>query len=217
MSARRQPRTGPRKTARRTAYHHGDLPQALIAAARRLLATRGPDAFTLRETARVVGVNHAAAYRHFADKRALLAAVAEESFRALAERMRAAAARVPADDVALRLERMLVAGVRTALDNPAVFRLMFGPRLNEDGRFPALERALDTAVRPVLGEVEHGLAAGALRGGSATDLTLGLLMLMKGYVDFVLTRRVRVRPARMADYFATVLAPYLAGMGSPRR
>ena len=63
----------------------------------------------------------------------------------------------------------------------------------------------------------HTSVAMPLRGGSATDLTLGLLMLLKGYVDFVLTRRVRVRPARMADYFATVLAPYLTGMRAPRR
>src|SRR5262245_1806188 len=67
---------------RRSRYHHGDLPRALRDAATRLIAERGADGFTLREAARLVGVDHAAAYRHFADKRALLAAIAEDGYAA---------------------------------------------------------------------------------------------------------------------------------------
>ena len=81
-----------RRTAERAAYHHGDLPRAFVAAALELIAREGAEALTLRRVARAVGVNHAAAYRHFDDKEALLAAVAEQGFVTLAERMTAALA-----------------------------------------------------------------------------------------------------------------------------
>ena len=65
------------KSARRPkTYHHGALPAALMEVAKELIAERGLDGFTLREVARRVGVTHVAAYRHYADRRALLAAVA---------------------------------------------------------------------------------------------------------------------------------------------
>jgi AcrR family transcriptional regulator len=92
-------------TRRRSTYHHGDLPRALRDAARRLVAEHGPEGFTLREAARDVGVSHAAAYRHFADKRALLAAVCEDGYRALATTLRAANRRRPADEAGTRIAR----------------------------------------------------------------------------------------------------------------
>ncbi|HEX7639017.1 MAG TPA: TetR family transcriptional regulator, partial [Burkholderiaceae bacterium] len=73
----------PSSRARR-AYHHGDLPNALRAAAARLVAERGVEAVSLREISQAAGVSHAAAYRHYADKAALLAELAEEGFRQLA-------------------------------------------------------------------------------------------------------------------------------------
>jgi len=65
---------------KRGRYHHGDLRRALLDAALELLAREGASALTLREVARRAGVTHAAPYRHFTDKQALLAAVAEEGF-----------------------------------------------------------------------------------------------------------------------------------------
>src|SRR2546429_977719 len=65
-------------------YHHGNLRQALIDAALELIEERGVPALTLREVARQVGVTHAAPQRHFADRAALVAAVAEQGFRGLA-------------------------------------------------------------------------------------------------------------------------------------
>src|SRR6476661_2659571 len=65
-------------------YHHGNLRQALVDATVLLLESEGPHAVTLRAVAGRAGVSHAAPYRHFADKDALLAAVAEEGFRAMA-------------------------------------------------------------------------------------------------------------------------------------
>jgi len=77
------------------AYHHGDLREALLAVARRVLATAGPEALSLRELARALDVSHNAPYRHFPTREALLAALAAEGFRELSRRTREAMEQVP--------------------------------------------------------------------------------------------------------------------------
>jgi AcrR family transcriptional regulator len=197
---------------RRAAYHHGDVPRALVEAAADLIARHGADGFTLRQAARQVGVNHTAAYRHFADKRAVLAAVAERGYRALGDRMRAALRRAPADPTA-RIGRLQAAFVRFALTHPHDFRVMFGPRLNVDGRFPSLEAAIAAVLGLLVTEIERGIAAGTLRAGNARDLALGLWVMAQGYADMVLERRIHVRSQAVAlQYFATLLQPYLDGI-----
>ena len=76
QTARQTPAGHPEKRG----YHHGNLRAALVRATRELLASRGPKGFTLADAARKAGVSAAAPYRHFADREALLAAVAHEGF-----------------------------------------------------------------------------------------------------------------------------------------
>src|SRR5262245_22032342 len=64
-------------------YHHGKLKETLIRVAIELIEKRGDASFTIRELAKLAGVSHAAAYRHFRSKRELLAQIAEEGFHAL--------------------------------------------------------------------------------------------------------------------------------------
>ncbi len=104
-------------------YHHGDLRAALVSAGLHLLATRTVDDLSLREVARAVGVSANAVYRHFADKRTLMKALAAEGFRALAVTQRKAAE--AAGGGAAGFDATGVAYVRYALANPALFRLMF--------------------------------------------------------------------------------------------
>ena len=90
----------------RAGYHHGNLPRALIDTTLDLVAERGVHGFSMAEASRRLGVAVAAPYRHFADRDALLAAVAVRAGEALAERL----ARVSrTTDPAQRL----VAAVRT--------------------------------------------------------------------------------------------------------
>ncbi|PKV98553.1 TetR family transcriptional regulator [Nocardia fluminea] len=105
-----------------TSYHHGDLPSALVRAAVELLEEDGAADLSLRAAARRAGVSTAAPYRHFADRDALLSAVAAVGFRALAEQLVAASAEpsTPED-----LATIAVAYVRFALARPALFRVMF--------------------------------------------------------------------------------------------
>lgn len=207
------PRPSRARAARRTRYHHGDLPRALRDAGARLVAERGADGFTLREAARLVGVNHAAAYRHFSDKRALLAAIAEDGYGELARRMRRADAAARPGDVLARIRRVAAAYVAFARATPALFALMTGPRLNEDGRFPSLESALRSSVEALEAPLRDGRAAGTLRTDQPLTMqTLSVLTLVHGYAEFVLARRIHVRPARTAELLETLLDPVLRGL-----
>ncbi len=108
-------------------YHHGDLRRSLIAGGLVLLEEKGAAALGLREIARLVGVSAAAPYRHFADRKALLEAVAAEGFRQFSEAMATAAEGRPEGE---QLATMAFAYVRFALEQPALFRLMFSSELH---------------------------------------------------------------------------------------
>jgi AcrR family transcriptional regulator len=113
----------------KSAYHHGDLRAALITSALTRLGGAGGD-ISLRELARDLGVSAMAAYRHFASKEALLAAVADEGFKQLDAETHA---RTGSPSEQLFLD--LTAYVAFARANPALYSLMFGT-LHADG--PAL-------------------------------------------------------------------------------
>ena len=125
--AKQPARSAPRRPVALAPYHHGNLRQALVDAGLALLEAapageRGE--LSLRQLARQVGVSANACYRHFADKEALLVALAAEGFRRMgaAQASAAAAEREPMD------QHCAAGGayVRFARDNPALFRLMFG-------------------------------------------------------------------------------------------
>ena len=84
-------------TLARDTYHHGDLRRSLIEAAEILLEARGAAGLSLRAVAKRAGVSHAAPYRHFHDKAALLDAIAQTGFERLSERVREAWERNPGD------------------------------------------------------------------------------------------------------------------------
>jgi AcrR family transcriptional regulator len=108
-------------------YHHGDLRRALINAALALVTEEQDWAFSLREVARRAGVSHNAPYNHFPEKRDLLGAVAAAGFEALRERMRVSVAGVADPRTALIASAKAYVGA--GVENPALYRLMFGPAL----------------------------------------------------------------------------------------
>lgn len=118
------------KTLKEASYHHGNLREALIAAAIAVMAETGVSHFSLSELARKVGVTPAAAYKHFADKETLLAVLAQYGFTLLRERFEAAApeAKPPTNSKQAnqRFERIGQAYVQFGLDEPALFNLIFG-------------------------------------------------------------------------------------------
>jgi len=120
-------------------YHHGDLRAALIAAARQILAREGLEAMSLRAVARAAGVSRQAPYHHFADKNALLAAVAADGFRELRAAMLSRMAGAgPGID---QLTACGVGYVAFAVGQPALFRLMFAFWGDDFANDPDLARA----------------------------------------------------------------------------
>jgi AcrR family transcriptional regulator len=119
-------------TSQKRNYHHGDLRAAAIAAGLDLLKSRTADDLGLREVARAVGVSATALYRHFPDKGALLRALAGEGLRLLATVQREASD--AAGGGAPGFNATGSAYVRFALDNPALFRLIFANPMPHDAK-----------------------------------------------------------------------------------
>ncbi|MCU0647421.1 MAG: TetR/AcrR family transcriptional regulator [Gemmatimonadaceae bacterium] len=145
----------------RSQYRHGDLRAAALEAARAAVAVDGAAALSLRAVARDVGVTHAALYRHFPDRDALLAELGVEALQQLAADQERARARTA--DPARALEAVALAYFRYALRDPALFRVAFV--LARKSAYPALRAAADAAERPALlalhRAAEHGLIASA--------------------------------------------------------
>lgn len=112
-----------------------DLRQACLDEARRILAESGPEKLSLRTVARRIGVSHQAPYKHFANKDAVIAALAQEAYADFAASLQASGTTGdPAEDLA----RMGVAYVRYGLAHPAEYRLMFGTPLPGAAQAPEL-------------------------------------------------------------------------------
>jgi AcrR family transcriptional regulator len=117
-------------------YHHGNLRDALLAAARSLLDGGGIEALSLRALAKATGVTQAAPYGHFRDKDELLAAIAEEGFQRLALQMAEDATGAPTTQA--RIERLMVSYITFARDNKNLFQVMFGRELSDLRQYPTL-------------------------------------------------------------------------------
>src|SRR6202022_3301834 len=113
----------------KAAYHHGDLRGACVRAAMELLEEGSQTSLSLRAVARRAGVSPAAPYRHFADREALVSAIAAVGYRELAERLVAAH---PAPSTPEQLASVAIAYVQFALERPALFRIMFGEPCDRD-------------------------------------------------------------------------------------
>jgi AcrR family transcriptional regulator len=142
-------------------YHHGDLRRAVIETAMGMLHEDKGWQFTLREVARRAGVSHAAPYKHFPDKAALLAEMALVGFDRLREALTAAKRR---RQNSLRDEFVAVARayVRFGTSNPALYRLMFSGDAGKAVDVHLSERAL-AAFGVLIELLERGQAEGVVR------------------------------------------------------
>lgn len=186
MSTARRNAARPPRARRKPAgaYHHGDLRRSLLDAALALVRTEGPRGVSLRAAARRAGVSPAAPYRHFADREALVAAVAEEGFLALGAAVRAAAERAGADPVA-RLETLGIEYVRFALAHPSHYRVMFGEEIADRTAHAGLAAAAEAAFAGLAAAVADGQRAGRLRPGDAGDLARVCWALVHGLADLL--------------------------------
>ncbi|MBS2019690.1 MAG: TetR/AcrR family transcriptional regulator [Deltaproteobacteria bacterium] len=133
----------------------------MLAAAVDLIDEGGLDRLSMREVARAAGVSHQAPYHYFADREAILAAIAEAGFGILGTRLERS--REGAETAAARLTALGRAYVEFALDHPALFRVMFRGDVVDVERFPECKRMADGAFArlPVLVQemTDEGLPA----------------------------------------------------------
>jgi AcrR family transcriptional regulator len=147
----------------RERYHHGNLRNTLIKIAAAILESEGIKVLSLRAVARSAGVSQAAPYRHFADREALLAAVAAYGFGSLAAAMTDVAVKfAPGETVDVRA--LGVVYVDFATDHPNLFRLMFTHEISDWGDHPELVGAAKEAYGIINDAVSRRLA----ESGTAT-------------------------------------------------
>lgn len=191
-----------RRVRKKTGYHHGDLRRALTDAALQLIEQQGAGAVTLREVARMAGVSHQAPYRHFADRSELLAAVAEEGFRALHADMVKAMQEAPSASEGLRMAGITY--VVFAVEHPAHFRVMFGAEAAACRRkIPSLAAACE-ALSGLLNKGVAEVRRGVPGENDTLDIALTAWSLVHGLASLLvegqLPRRSSSRtPRELAD------------------
>ena len=186
-------------------YHHGNLRRALLDATLQMIDQRGPDAFSLREVARRVGVDHRAAYKHFEDRATLLVELALEGFDLLRSQLEAELASTTEPEASARLIALGRATLRFAVQQPALYRLMTGPRLNADGRFPALEAVLHTQLERMRAEIQNGVERGEFPALDTLAASIAFWAALSGLCSLVVSGRVRLRGDKLAAYVAHTL------------
>jgi len=163
-------------------YHHGDLQQEILCAARQLLEENSIASLSLREVAKKVGVSHTAPYRHFKDKESLLAGIATEGFEELAAQMSEAVAMYPGDPAG-QLQEAGHRYVKLVMDNPQCVQLMFGSVLPCDDTYPELMASGDFAFDGLKDILAEGQSMGLFKPG---DVELMALTTWSGIHGFAL-------------------------------
>jgi AcrR family transcriptional regulator len=207
------------------AYHHGDLPAALLAAVESAVRDGGVSGVSLRDVARRAGVSHGAPAHHFGSKAGLLTAFAAAGYHLLAESVIKEVAASEAADGAAELAAIGRGYVRFAVGHPAHFEVMFQlDALNPgDGAFAA---ASEAAYGLLTATVERCRADGRLHGRSAEVVAVSAWSLVHGLSALWISGRLAERiteqdPQRLAaavsDLFVrAVLPPAAAGKSHTR-
>lgn len=173
----------------RDRYHHGDLRRALLEAAGRLLEEGGAATLSLREAARMSGVSRTAPYRHFPDKESLLAALAAEGFRWLADSWRRA--EVEGHNADRRLQLVAWDYVAFARDNPARFRLMFGDFIQDKEAYPEFQQAARESYRLLQEAVAQRLSQPDVEGCNVNLGAIGSWVVVHGIANLLIDNKLK--------------------------
>jgi AcrR family transcriptional regulator len=193
-------------------YHHGSLRSALLAAAERTLRERGVEQLSLRELARQLGVSHGAPRRHFADRQALLDALAEAGFTRLGTELRAAVNNA-GDTFPARLQAAAAAYVRFATDDAALLDLMFAGKHREEA--PTLRDASERTFSIMIELIEQGQSEGAIEPGDPERV--GLLLFATTHGIAALDTAGLVPAERLEELLSDAVEHFLRSMREPAR
>ncbi len=171
-------------------YHHGDLRHTLIQTGLEMLSEGGAASLDLRKVARRAGVSHAAPYRHFADKQALVASINEEGFRRLAEGIQSVLREVPSNAFA-QLQAIGRTYVQFAQKNPWLMREMFSGLTIEREAFPDLYSASKSVYKFYVEVVKLGQEEGKIVDGDPGALASVLWSLLHGVAMLTIENQMR--------------------------
>jgi AcrR family transcriptional regulator len=198
-------------------YHHGDLRRALIDTALQLVTEEQDWTFSLREVARRAGVSHRAPYNHFTDKRDLLGAVAAVGFERLYDGLSHAI--IGVEDPEAAVLAICRAYMRLGLEDPALYRLMFGPALSDTGTVdrPAIARSAGDRARAVLEDtIQRGALAGifAVLADDRKDVVLAALSVWSAVHGLTMLMIDKIPRAELAvdDIIERLLGIVVAGL-----
>lgn len=161
-------------------YHHGNLREALLRAGERALESGGASGLSLRELSRELGVSHTSPRRHFADKQALLDALALHGYERLGQAL-GRAAKDQGMTFEARLTRLGRAYVGFAVKHPALLALMSEAKHRPDAP-PELLQASEKALAHTLAVFAAGQAEGAVVAGDPLRLALVAFAALQGLV-----------------------------------
>jgi len=187
-------------------YHHGNLRTALLEQAERTLREGGVQELSLRELAREVGVSHAAPRRHFADRQALLDALAEDGFARLGAELRGALEGA-GEDFQERLEATAAAYIRFATRDAQLLELMFAGKHREAAS--AVHDAAERAFSVMLELIEQGQSEGALDRGEPERVGLVLFATIQGIAALVTGGMVEI--GQVDELVADAIANFVRG------
>ena len=168
-----------KKNSEQASYHHGDLRNALITAGLAILEEEGVAALSLRSVARRANVSHAAPYRHFDDKTALLAAIAIQGFQMLSVTQQQAIATFP-DDPLQQLIEIGVQYVTFGKAHPAHLALMFS-NLLASGSSEALGQEAGQTFTTLQDTIERAQNAGLITEGPPRDIAVSVWAMIHGF------------------------------------
>jgi AcrR family transcriptional regulator len=197
----------------RDRYHHGDLRRALLDEALRTIHHDGVEALTLRTIGRALGVSRTALYRHFADKRALLSAVATEGFRMLRARLleawRSGGVRGFND--------MGVAYIRFAMANSSHYRVMFGGFVDDGPRDQELTRESAAAFQALVDAIVSLQKDGAVRKDDPLQLARFIWANVHGVSMLIIDGQFRHQHSHLDDLIQFAVHRLHTGIGTRER
>lgn len=187
----------------KSAYHHGDLRRALLAAAEAELDEKGLEGFTLRGVARRAGVSHAAPAHHFTDTAAMLTALATVAAERLTQSLHKH--RDLADkDARDRIVASGIGYIAFALENPALFKLLFGSE-RPDSDDPRLVEQATRAFHILTGDIAELRGADPMAEEDGMLDTAALWSAMHGIASLLIAGRMRfLGPMLARDRDATL-------------
>jgi len=195
-------------------YHHGDLRRVLIDTAVDIISEQGANDLSLRKIAKRAGVSHAAPYRHFKDKNAILAAVARQGFGMMLKITEERIARNRGNE----LDHFAICGlsyIDFAITYPSHYRVMFGTR-SDDSYFSDEFRPESIPVFKLLRDkIVVCQEKGLLKAGDPGEMALAAWSIVHGFAMLRIDHHIqdqRMDEKKLRELQRTVVLTLYSGL-----